>query len=62
MDIASLSMTLSQNKVMGDVGVALLSKSLDMAENASVNVSEMIENSAPSLSPAGVGENIDISL
>lgn len=62
MDIPSLSMTLSQNKVMSDVGVALLSKSLDMAESTSANVSEMIDAAAPSLSPAGVGENIDITL
>jgi hypothetical protein len=63
MDIASLSMTLSQNKIMTNVSVALLSKSLDMAENLSGDVSDMIEAMpAPSLSPDGVGANIDISV
>lgn len=63
MDIASLSMALSQNKVMTGVNVALLSKSLDMSETLSTNVTEMID-SVPSspVSPAGVGMNIDISL
>lgn len=63
MDIASLSMTLSQNKVMSDVGVALLSNSLDMADNLSENVSDMIDAvPSPSLSPVGVGDNIDITI
>lgn len=61
MDIAGLSMALSQQNVMNDVSVALLSKSLDMAETLSTNVGQMIESMpAPSLSPEGVGANIDI--
>ncbi len=60
MDIASLSMALSQNKVMTDVNVSLLSKSLDMTETLTTNLAEMID-AVPS-SPAGVGANIDISL
>lgn len=63
MDIASLSMALSQNKVMSSVSYALLSKSLDTVENLSANMTDMIDAvPAPSASPAGVGENIDISL
>ncbi|MFA9376722.1 MAG: YjfB family protein [Lachnotalea sp.] len=63
MDIASLSMALSQNKVMSDVGVALLGKSLDMSDDISSNISDMISNvPAPSISPDGVGANIDITI
>lgn len=61
MDIAGLSMALSQQNVMNDVSVALLSKSLDMAQTLSANVGQMIESMpAPSLAPEGVGANIDI--
>jgi hypothetical protein len=63
MDIASVSMALSQNKIMSDVNVAILGKSLDMADTVSVNLTDMIDsNPASPVSPAGVGQNIDISI
>ncbi|PXV90143.1 putative motility protein YjfB-like [Lachnotalea glycerini] len=63
MDIASLSMELSQNKVMNQVSTALLSKSLDMAEDLTANVTDMIDTMpTPSASPEGIGTMIDITL
>ncbi|MBQ6887179.1 MAG: YjfB family protein [Lachnospiraceae bacterium] len=61
MDIAGLSVSLSQAQVMNDFGVAMLSKSMDTVEALSAGMVEMIDASAMELSvnPA-VGSNIDI--
>ncbi len=61
MDIPALSMALSQTKTLGDVGTALLSKSLDMAKEQGAEMASMIDSAAMELSvnPA-VGSNIDI--
>ena len=61
MDIAGLSVSLSQAPVMNDFGVAMLSKSMDTVEALSAGMVEMIDASAMELSvnPA-VGSNIDI--
>ncbi len=62
MDIPALSMALSQNQIMNDVGVALLSKSLDnMQEAGAAMVSTIDAAPAPSLDP-NVGANFDISI
>lgn len=61
MDIASLSMTLSHENLMSDIGVALLSKSLDMTETLATDVSTMITE-MPTISPDGIGNNVDISI
>ncbi len=57
-DIPSLSMAMSQNKVMSDVGVALLDKSLDTFTEAGDSMTKMMEQS---VNPS-VGGNIDISV
>ncbi len=63
MDIPSLSIALSQNKVMNQVSVAMLSKSLDMTETMTENLTDMIDStSSASLAEYGIGANIDISL
>lgn len=62
MDIPALSMALSQNQVLNDVGVALLSKSLDnMQEAGAAMVATMEAAPAPSLDP-NLGTNFDISI
>ena len=62
MDIPALSMALSQNQVLNDVGVALLSKSLDnMQEAGAAMVATMEAAPAPSLDP-NLGANFDISI
>lgn len=61
MDIASLSINLNQYKLMSDVSISLLSKSLDTAETSSANITKMIDAvPAAPVSPAGVGQNIDL--
>lgn len=62
MDIAELSMVLSQNRVMNDYGVAMLSKSLDMAMDTSETLTEMMDNSMELSVNPDIGSNIDIRL
>lgn len=63
MDIPSLSIALSQNKITNQVSVAMLSKSLDMAETLSENITNMIDSaSSNSLAENGIGATIDVSL
>lgn len=57
-DIASLSIALSQNKVMSDFGTQMLAKSLDTFEVVGDDLAKMMELS---VNPY-VGGNIDISL
>jgi len=62
MDIAELSMVLSQNRVMNDVGVAMLSQSLDMVEDTSATLTEMMDNSMELSVNPDIGSTIDIRL
>lgn len=69
MDIASLSMSMSQSKTMGDVGTLMLAKSLDTVNDLAAGQIGMI-NAAPSPSAAAmensvnpaVGSNVDVYL
>lgn len=56
MDVGALSMSMAQNKLATDVGVAVLKLAKDTVEQSSEGLVNMI-NSVP-----GVGENIDIKL
>lgn len=56
MDIAGLSVAMSQSKVTTDYGVAMLAKTLDTIENSGAQMIQMMEQSVnPNL-----GQNIDI--
>ncbi|MBO5302856.1 MAG: YjfB family protein [Lachnospiraceae bacterium] len=61
MDIAGMSMALSQVNLQTDIGVALLSKSMDMNETLGAGMVNMIEASAmeQSVTPH-IGGNIDL--
>ena len=62
MDIPALSMALSQNKILNDVGVAMLSKSLDnMQDTGAALVASIDSVSELSVNP-DIGANIDIRL
>ena len=69
MDIASLSMSMSQSKTMGEVATLMLAKSLDSANSLAAGEINII-NSAPSPSAAAmensvnpaVGSNVDVYL
>ena len=62
MDIPALSMAMSQNKIMNDFGVAMLSKSLDtMQENGAALVASLESIPETSVNP-NVGSNIDIKV
>lgn len=63
MDIAKLSMNLAQTNLLNDVGTAMLSKSLDMAETMGTSVTEILDSAAleRSVNP-DIGGNIDISV
>lgn len=58
MDIASLSMALSQTKVMNDVSTAMMSKSLDTVEVLGDSMIQMMEQSVT----PNLGASIDIRL
>ncbi len=61
MDIPELSMTLSQQNIMQNVGTAVLSKSIDMAESTGAQLTQMIDAAAMerSVNP-NVGANFDM--
>ncbi|MCQ2522793.1 MAG: YjfB family protein [Lachnospiraceae bacterium] len=62
MDIPSLSMAMSQSKVLSEVGTAVLSKTLDTNEAIASGVVNMIDRSAMELSVnPNVGSNFDVS-
>ncbi len=49
MDIAQLSMNLSQNQLLNAVGTAMLGKSLDLMEGQADAFSEAVNMNSPSL-------------
>ena len=49
MDIAEISMNLSQNKLMSAVGTAMLSKTLNLVEGQTEALTESMDMSSPSL-------------
>ena len=62
MDIPALSMALSQNKVLNDFGVAMLSKSLDTMESAGEALVSTIDSAAELSVNPNVGANFDIRI
>ena len=58
MDIAGLSMSMSQSNVLRDVNLALMSDVLDQAEQNGMALTKMME---ASVTP-NLGQNIDIRL
>ena len=63
MDIAAISMAMSQAKIGNEFGTAMLSKSLDSMKIEGSEIANMIDAAAMerSVNPA-VGGNIDISV
>ncbi|MCR5156272.1 MAG: YjfB family protein [Butyrivibrio sp.] len=62
MDIPALSMALSQNKVLNDVGIAMLSKSLgDLQDMGEAMVESMDASMELSVNP-NLGANFDIRI
>ena len=49
MDVAEISMNLSQNKLMSAVGTSMLSKSLDLIEGQVAMLTEGMDMNSPSL-------------
>lgn len=63
MDIAGLSMNLAMMDVQSQVGIAMLSKSIDLGEDMGAGMVQMLDAAAMehSVNPA-VGGNVDIRL
>ncbi|TCL59491.1 putative motility protein YjfB-like [Kineothrix alysoides] len=60
MDIPALSMTLAQTQTISDVGVAMLSKSLDSMKTSGDAMMDMMKSSMElSVNPA-IGANLDL--
>ncbi len=63
MDIAGLSMAMSQNNIGNKVSIAVLDKAMETAESAGAQIVNMIDSSAMQLSVnPHIGGNIDISV
>lgn len=63
MDIAGLSTALSSARLSNQVGIAMLSKSMDQNEAAGEGLLKMIDASAMELSVTPhIGSNIDLSV
>lgn len=63
MDIPALSMAMAQDRVMSDVSIAVMAKSLDTVKEAGAQMVEMIEKSAMELSVnPHIGGNFDVSV
>ncbi len=59
MDIANISMVMSQQQVFSDVGTAILSKSLDTAQDAGAMMVRSLESLA---NPGTMGTVIDMTV
>ena len=63
MDIAGLSMALSQTKLQNDVGVAMLKNSMDLMKQQGAEVAQMVaEAPAPAPAVPDLGASIDVKL
>ena len=62
MNIPAVSIALSQSKLQTNVGVAMLSKSLDVLEQTGETMAAMLDAPSPASMIPGLGENIDISI
>ena len=61
MDIAALSMNLAQTNLLNDVGTAVLSKSLEQAQDTGSAITQMLDASAMAHSVyPELGGNIDV--
>ncbi len=58
MDIAAISMAMSQQNIMTNINVALLSKGLDTVEELGTDMVKMMEQSVQ----PNLGQNIDITV
>ena len=62
MDIPALSMALSQNQLLNDVGVAMLSKSLDTMQDTGAAIVASIDSIPETSVNPDIGGNIDIKV
>ena len=62
MDIPALSMALSQNKILNEFGVAMLSKSLDTMESAGEALVSTLDASAELSVNPNIGANFDMRI
>ncbi len=60
MDIPALSMAMSQNQILTDVGVAMLSKNLDTMQDSGDALAAAIGSAAELSVNPDIGSNIDI--
>lgn len=60
MDIAALSVISSQSNVQQAVGIALMKKTMDVADEQGVTLQQMI--AASPVSDPNLGQNVDITI
>lgn len=60
MNIPELSTAMASNQLLNQVGIAMLSKSLDDAESAGASMVQMMDRSMELSVNPSIGSNIDI--
>lgn len=62
MDVANLSMQMSQSKVMDQIGTKVLKMALDSTTEQAGELTEMMEESASEAVHPDLGQHLDISV
>ncbi|MBD5541687.1 MAG: putative motility protein [Lachnospiraceae bacterium] len=62
MDIAALSMSMAQTKLMDSVGIAMLDKTLEMSDEMAADFTAALDHSMELSVNPHIGANIDISI
>lgn len=63
MDIPSLSMAMATNQLQTDIGIAMLSKTIDLSRTLGDNLTDIIDAAAMERSVyPSIGSNIDLSV
>ncbi|RLL42934.1 putative motility protein [Oceanobacillus piezotolerans] len=60
MDIAALSIGMSQSQVKSDVGLALMNKIMNVSENQSLRLTEMLGETSRMPAHPSLGNKVDI--
>ncbi|QAT40535.1 YjfB family protein [Clostridium sp. JN-9] len=58
MDIAALSMVMSQSRVKESVGIALMKKAMDIGEQNAAQMTEMMKNNVAA--DPNLGQHLDV--
>lgn len=61
MDIPALSMMLSQTSIQSQASLMIMKKSMDASTQNGQAITDLVATSTPRISPAHLGQSVDIS-